>query len=444
MRDLQVLLDNPQESMEVEYKNWLGGLAENQEKAVLAKEIIALSNHGGGFVVIGFNDDNSVLTECEPEVGELDAFSVDSVVSVIHRYVTPAIQVEVQNVSRADSAIEHPVIVVPAAERMPLWAARASPDNGNTLKQNTVYIRRPGGQSAPPQTQDDWERLLERLVLGRISQITDAVRSVIDPRTSIVSVEEEGLDKWIEESYGEWKTITNDLPEGDDRKLPDGHWSVAFHITDFSVNSLTELLQYLSEELQSDQYWNPFSARGTGNRRPRAADNEIVAWLGAEDYQGKVADWYMSRFWRMSAEGYGFSLAPLEEDADYYCSNRRPRPEGPCFDLELPSYRILSTLRFIRLLSERFGSNNSKYTFNISYHNMARRKIECHNTRRWVTGNHVASVSTIESRISGEIESLTTNLEEATYNALRPIYEKFDFYELPRYVVSDSAREMGV
>ena len=188
MRNLQSLIDSPQESMEIEYKNWLEGLSSNLKKAQLAKEIIALSNHGGGYIVIGFTDVNSVLTECAPENNELDAFNVDSVVSVIQRYVVPAIQVEVQYLKQTGSDIKHPIIIVPSSERLPLWAARESPDNGDTLKTNTIYIRRPGAQSSPPRSQDDWEKLLERLVLGRMSQITEAVRSVVDPRSEQVEV----------------------------------------------------------------------------------------------------------------------------------------------------------------------------------------------------------------------------------------------------------------
>ena len=52
----QYLIDNLQEGLQVEVKNWLGGLKDNHHKAKLAKEIIALANSGGGQIFIGFND----------------------------------------------------------------------------------------------------------------------------------------------------------------------------------------------------------------------------------------------------------------------------------------------------------------------------------------------------------------------------------------------------
>ena len=140
MRDLQKIIDAPQESLEIEFKNRLDGLSCNLKKSVLAKEIIALSNHGGGCIIIGFNDNDSVLTECAPEEGDIDAFNVDSICSLIQRYVVPAIQVEVHYLQQNGSEISHPIIVVPGVSRLPLWAARDSPDSGNTLRTNTIYL----------------------------------------------------------------------------------------------------------------------------------------------------------------------------------------------------------------------------------------------------------------------------------------------------------------
>jgi predicted HTH transcriptional regulator len=54
---IQFLINNLHENLEVEVKNWLNGLQSNDEKATLAKEIIALANHGGGYIFIGFEDE---------------------------------------------------------------------------------------------------------------------------------------------------------------------------------------------------------------------------------------------------------------------------------------------------------------------------------------------------------------------------------------------------
>ena len=51
---LDDLINEPRETLDVEVKEWLD-LTDNDHRAMIAKEVIALANHGGGFLVIGFS-----------------------------------------------------------------------------------------------------------------------------------------------------------------------------------------------------------------------------------------------------------------------------------------------------------------------------------------------------------------------------------------------------
>ena len=53
-RRLADLLRDPRETLDVELKVWLDIAANAEHKATLAKALIALANHGGGYVVFGF------------------------------------------------------------------------------------------------------------------------------------------------------------------------------------------------------------------------------------------------------------------------------------------------------------------------------------------------------------------------------------------------------
>ena len=58
--DLQPLVETPREDLGAEYKAWLD-LSQNDGRATLAKAIIAIANHGGGFVVLGFDEEGENL-----------------------------------------------------------------------------------------------------------------------------------------------------------------------------------------------------------------------------------------------------------------------------------------------------------------------------------------------------------------------------------------------
>lgn len=55
VQDLEQLVSQPREDLSSEYKDWLN-LSANEHKATIAKAAIALVNHGGGFIILGFEE----------------------------------------------------------------------------------------------------------------------------------------------------------------------------------------------------------------------------------------------------------------------------------------------------------------------------------------------------------------------------------------------------
>ncbi|HET8997832.1 MAG TPA: hypothetical protein VFN42_14280, partial [Acetobacteraceae bacterium] len=63
--DLQDLIEDPCRSLEVEYKGWRN-LNHAEDRAELARDIAALANHGGGYVVFGFCRETLVAEDTHP------------------------------------------------------------------------------------------------------------------------------------------------------------------------------------------------------------------------------------------------------------------------------------------------------------------------------------------------------------------------------------------
>ena len=158
----QFIIDNLQENLQVQVKFWFDGLQYKGEKARLAKAIIALVNNGGGYIFIGFRDKGADLPEIRPNVGEFEAFTQDAIAAVVHRYVTPPCQCRLEFATKTGSKITHPVIIVPENHRTPIFTARSRPNN--EIEIGKVYVRRLGGQNEAARNQDDWEKLIDRLV----------------------------------------------------------------------------------------------------------------------------------------------------------------------------------------------------------------------------------------------------------------------------------------
>ena len=172
-RNLADLLLSPRETLDVELKEWLDIVANQDHRAVLAKALIALANHGGGFVVVGFAD-QGIPAPNRPT--NLTAYTPDTVNSIVMAYAEPAFHCDVSYVAAPDGQ-QYPIITVPGGHHVPIKARRDGP-NGQTVRNNSYYIRRPGPQSENPQNGAEWDALIRRCIANGREQLLDQMRTI--------------------------------------------------------------------------------------------------------------------------------------------------------------------------------------------------------------------------------------------------------------------------
>lgn len=73
---LQELIDKPAESLSVELKSWIDP-DQSEGAAKIVRAALALRNHGGGFLVVGFNNDS-----LKPEKYNLSLLSRQRFISI--------------------------------------------------------------------------------------------------------------------------------------------------------------------------------------------------------------------------------------------------------------------------------------------------------------------------------------------------------------------------
>lgn len=165
--DLDRLILEPGETLELEYKDWLD-LRGKPHKAKLAKELIALRNHGGGHVVLGFSDPEM---EPKPRPEQYDYVTADYINGVVAAFSDPPFHCNLMTVR------DHLVISVPAGVKVPVRAKRGS-KNDEIIK-DRYYIRRPGPCSEPPQSGLEWDTLLRRCISNRDAEMEALVRRIV-------------------------------------------------------------------------------------------------------------------------------------------------------------------------------------------------------------------------------------------------------------------------
>jgi len=109
--DLDDLINEPREALDIEVKEWLD-LSDHDHRATIAKEVIALANHGGGYLVIGFKERaDGTFEPALPRPANLDAWSQDAVQAIVAKYVDPGVQCRVLHRASTASLHKHPLIV---------------------------------------------------------------------------------------------------------------------------------------------------------------------------------------------------------------------------------------------------------------------------------------------------------------------------------------------
>lgn len=329
--DLDDLVNEPRETLDVEVKEWLD-LAEPDHRAALAKEIIAIANHGGGFVIVGFKElEDGTFRPAQRRPRDLSSWSQDAIQSVLEKYVDPSIQCRVWHRTASGTSERHPVIAVPGGHRVPVRAKAGSPD-GKRLVPNRVYIRRAGPSSEEPRATEEWDRFIERLVQNRQAELLDAMRSImagVIPTAGAApeQIRVDQLTSFEKQAIARWTALVDSLPPDTPPRFKHGHYHAGFTIDgDFDRKSLPELNRIIRSEVRNHSGWPPFLTIGRAPYTPRPVDGTIECWMGPDTDNPAHSD-----FWRISPDGLFFTGEATRKTATIarrqeQPSTSRPRP----------------------------------------------------------------------------------------------------------------------
>ncbi|KAA0593167.1 hypothetical protein J2848_005268 [Azospirillum lipoferum] len=438
--ELQALVDRPRESLNIEVKRWID-LGDKAGAATIAKAAIALANHGGGFILLGFEE----LSDGSFQVGQpvpsfLDAYSQDVIARVVASYAEPAFQVQVTHIRRsgADGTV-HPVVIVPGSHRVPIQAKKGSPDQ-KTLIAGRVYIRRPTPESAEPATAGDWRDLFDRCIRAGRDDLLDAIRGILDGRS--VATEElppsklEQLRAWRDKGLMRWREL---VAEGADPKPAEalGYYTVAYQIdASLPARPLAEVLDLLDRATVRHTGWSPWWVPTRGAIRPYVHDNSVECYLGDEPGHW-LADPAHTDFWRVTAEGQALLVRGFDEDS---IPDRLPQGKG--FDITMPVWRVAECFLQAASFAKQLSSTPVPLTIMVAWTGLQGRELVHIERRRLVYPEQIARQNNFERSLSVISDKIEDQLPEFLFEFLQPLYALFDFFKLPKQLVDEEVRRL--
>lgn len=309
--DFSQALSLPNEDLDVEFKRSLP-LNENIGKAKLAKEICALANHGGGWIVLGREDDGSYPETLPEEIAGVDQDQINQIAAA-YLQPSPHCTVNMQNPNSVEFPV--PVIWVPSCGTSPVCGKKNGPNDERGRTQGVAkgvhYIRKAGPVSAPIESPDEWQDVIRRCVLSDKASLLGALSTMIEqPRQASESEEQNIFDVDFEHTVEKWKDEAQDFPYEVD--LANCFIAYGFQLIDAEPVTTDQLTECLRHRSHNPQGGYAFFENGY-NSPYRPFVMEVANHDGLEVHVN-TADFDHRAIWRLSECLSGTEVISFWED----------------------------------------------------------------------------------------------------------------------------------
>lgn len=447
--DLTDLVDYPRETLDIELKEWID-LGDKVAQARLARHIAALANHGGGYLIFGFCDEESAALD---RPADLSGYSRDTFGGIVTRYLTPAFQCDVQLI-QSSAGLIYPVVRVPSHGSTPIGAKADGPHDPKGKPQGIragfYYVRKPGPKSEVARGMEDWQPLIRRcVVFDRDSLLSDIARAVqlrSEPSAPAVA---DRLKAWHEESEERWRSIVKKATAL--RWLVDieaNHCHLSYTIlSDTGVNIPARELQRVLEQVNRDvrdTVWTGWSMFYPFTRPEIAAalHPEFGDGTGFDVLEGNlVGDGGLGAslpdYWRYAVDGRATIIRPYREDRQRSVEGKG-RQAGAWLSPETVIRETAELVTHARIMAERY--EGSRAAFRCTWRGLANREIDDFGNVYWSPDRH-ARANQRTTTGTWDAPVLAASWHEVVAELSCPVLSLFGFAECgPEFVASLAPR----
>ena len=417
---------NPTESLDFEVKGWLNPKDNIEDRGSIIKAIIALENHGGGFLLIGYKENNiKQLIPDENRPLNLEDFSTDAINGYLRNYAEPVFHVDVSVQKHPVSGETFPLIRVHGMSNVPVRTSKEIA--GGKLANNTYYIRRPGPASQSPLYGYEWDKLINRCVLKQKTEIIETLKSF--NLITELNVNTSNLDKLKEfrsQSFAKWQKINNQLDNDDPAKIKYGHFSFACEIIGNSKKLEPKDILTSIENLRRYTGWPILVVLHQPDVKPYIENDVIEASL----IKTKFPNSAHADFWRVSPKGFIYLLRGYQEDSlESLSQSPKQRKPGTGLDLTIPVWRLAEFILRSEELARSMYEPGFKLSISCEWSGLKNRELFVFNSNRLIFDGHICKAEQVITEGSFTQEVINEFLPDVVKSLSKKLYELFDFFQ---------------
>ncbi len=420
---LVALVDDANETLEIEYKEWLD-LSDPETRADLARHIAALANFGGGNIVFGFTD---AMQFAGRNPFPLPACDRDLVASIVKKYLEPTFQCDVREVRSSVGNI-HPVIIVPPHGAAPICAKADGPlVNGKVrgIVQGMHYTRKPGPASERIQTSAEWAPIIRRCAMHDRAAIFGALDAALRGTAPVSPSISDALKQWHDAAHA---AFLKDAGTSDRAKW---NWQASYSIecSDGQVLEMASMLEILRQAHREvfdtvDSGWNMLDPQGVIDVRP-TFQTDARAGLGDADFlefsalRSKIGV-SIADLWRVSPDGKVTVVRDYWEDT-FVGGGMKP---GTFVSPNWMVRSLAEVVRHARALTERF-ENPASVSFRCEWFGLQGRILHSPNALWSVRWREGANSDRRVSECNFPVTMLDNGLPEIVSKLIAPLLRAF-------------------
>ena len=429
---------SPSESLDFEVKQWLD-MTEVESHGIVAKALIALENHGGGFLLFGYKEDtNKKLVPDLARPPSLEAYLTDSMNAILKKRAEPAFHVEVTLQIHPVTKDEYPLVRVTGRSKVPVRSDSSTA--AGSLKQNIYYIRASGPESRGPLSAAEWDALLRRSLQNQREEIVGLLRMLLPSAPDLISSkpndEQATLHAFLEASTARWDVLNASLPEESPSKITRGHFSFGARVLGVSKKAKAKEIIEANQSARRYTGWPALVTLHHEKAKPRLVDGCIEAWLAHINYP----DVGHADFWRIDPNGNFFLLRGYQEDSlDPGKGFKKP---GEFLEATLPVWRLGEFLLRIADLADVMFEAGYEVLFECTWNGLAGRRLFVHNMRRYIPSGYTATENSVVTRGKFPQQVVRELLPDTVKAMTHSLYEHFDFFSPPDSFYSEELAEM--
>src|SRR3972149_6345233 len=452
MSRIKELTERPSESLSVEIKNWI-----NPDEPINAIKIIksalAIRNHGGGYIVIGF-DNNTLEPDSNPPSEVRTLFHIDKIQALISKFASEPFEVLVEFPER-DAQI-YPVIIIPSGVKTPV-ATRSElrVDIHNFISTDTIYVRSLNSNNTPSTTRanwKDWNKIVEicfenreadigRFLRRHLSGLTPDIIKELALKLSSVSEREdtsERIVKYLNECKDRFFSLTKER----NISLPAfGTWEVALFlegkIPEHAPNlDFLNLLDSTNPDYTGWPVWLDSRSFQDISARPYVFNGAWESLIKSLD-----SSWRDIDFMRLDPKGRFYLLRALQDDIS---GNERVKPLTE-LDFGLSIIRTAEAIAVGIAFAKAMGCSPEETTlaFAFKWSKLKGRQLSAWaNPGRYISRGRIAHQDDILTIISVPLETSLSALGGYVHQVVRPLFELFDGFSISKDVIEDLTRQL--